>query len=139
MGNKKILTVSFLLVIAVIFGFIVWGSKNKKNSSSLSISTKTKTLESNIPIFFYGATCPHCADVEEWMRKNKIEEKIKVIKKEVYNNQTNAKEMVEAAKKCGLSTESIGVPFLYNQGKCFIGTPDVIDFLAQKAGVEKKQ
>ncbi|MFN4212859.1 MAG: glutaredoxin family protein [Microgenomates group bacterium] len=139
MNNKKILTFSVLLIIIVILGGIVWGSKNKKNNSSLSNSTITKTLESNIPIYFYGNTCPHCVEVKKWMRKNKIEEKVKIIKKEVYNNRANAEEMIEAAKRCGLSTENIGVPFLFAEGKCFIGTPDVVSFLAQKAGIEKKQ
>lgn len=138
MDNKKILTFSFLLIIVIILGVIVWGSKNKKNNSSSSTSIKTRTFKSNIPIFFYGNTCPHCVDVEEWMNENKIEEKIEIIKKEVYNNKENAKELVEAAKKCGLPTDSIGVPFLFAEGKCFIGTPDVVNFLAQKAGIEKK-
>lgn len=137
MDNKKILTFFLILLVFVIIGVIVWGSKSKKTNSSLS--SDTKTFSSNIPIFFYGNTCPHCADVEKWMRENKIEEKIKIIKKEVYDNRENARELTKAAEKCGLSTESIGVPFLYVEEKCFIGTPDVINYLFQKAGIEKKQ
>ncbi len=141
MNNKKIITFSAILIVVFILGFVIWGSKNKKNtSSSSSINpSKVKSLSSNFPIYFYGNTCPHCANVEQWMKKNNIEKKIKVIKKEVYNNKENAQELLEAAKSCGLSTDRIGVPFLYADEKCFIGTPDVIGFLSQKAGIEEKQ
>lgn len=134
MDKKKILTFSLLLIIIIILGFVVWGSRIKKNNN---LSSSKVITQSDVPIFFYGVTCPHCADVERWMRENKIEEKMKIIKKEVYNNRENAKELVSAAEKCGLSGNSIGVPFLFAEGKCFIGTPDVISFLAQKAGIEK--
>jgi len=67
------------------------------------------------------------------MKENKLEEKVKVIKKEVYDNRTNAFELSQVAQRCGISTNSIGVPFLYTpEGKCLIGTPDIIDYFSEK-------
>jgi len=71
------------------------------------------------------------------MVENKVEEKIEIIKKEVYDNQQNAQELTQTAKKCGLPTNSIGVPFLFAEGKCLIGTPDITSFLSQKAGIKE--
>ncbi len=135
MDNKKTLTFSLLLIIVIILGLIVWGSKNKKINSSPQV----KIAQSNIPIFFYGNTCPHCADVEEWMKESNVEEKVKIVKKEIYDNQENAKELTRIAEKCGLPTDSIGVPFLFAEGKCLIGTPDIISYLSLKAKIKENK
>ena len=130
MDNKKILTVIISIFIVVIFGIVIWGSKNKKTDSSQAV-----VVELNTPVFFYGNACPLCADVEAWLKEKKIEEKIKITKKEVYDNRRNAQELNQVAQKCGLPTDSIGVPFLFAEGKCLIGTPDIINYLSKKAGI----
>lgn len=137
MKNKKNLTIlTIIIIFLLIFGVII-GSKNKKESSLILNKNQS---EKNVPIFFYGNTCPHCKNVEEWMKKNNIESKIKIIKKEVYNNQKNSQELVKTAEKCGIVTDSIGVPFLYtDEGKCLIGTPDIINYLKNKAGLSEKE
>ena len=137
--NKQALITSLLILIIVgLLGVVVFGSKNKNLSkvSSGQVATQPSSDSYKTPIFFYGNTCPHCAEVETWMEENKIKEKINVIKKEVYDNQQNAKELTQAAQDCGLPTDSIGVPFLYDEGKCFIGTPDVTKYLSEKAGIK---
>jgi len=134
MDKPKIFTIIIILVIISTLTFIGFASKNKKENS---IIINNNQSEKNVPIFFYGNTCPHCADVERWMQENKVEKKIKITKKEVYDNQQNAQELTQAAEKCGLPTDSIGVPFLFAEGKCLIGTPDITSFLSQKAGIKK--
>lgn len=134
-----------LVVIIASFGLIavvVLGSRAKKNNiNPVELpDNQNNGVNNRVPVFYYGNTCPHCSDVEEWMEENKIEEKIKIIKKEVYDNQANSLELVEVAKKCGLSTNGIGVPFLYTpEGKCLIGTPDIIAYLGDKAGLSGSQ
>ena len=132
MKSAKIITIITILIIVGLLTVVVIGSKNKKDTSLLPSNNQN---EKNVPIFFYGNTCPHCADVERWMQENKVEEKIKITKKEVYDNQQNAQELTQAAEKCGLPTDSIGVPFLFAEGKCLIGTPDIINYLSKKAGI----
>jgi glutaredoxin len=141
---KKTLITGLLIVVVVgLLSVVVLGSREKKNepintSNSEEITPEvTQVFSAKIPIFFYGNTCPHCADVERWMQENKVEEKIKITKKEVYDNQQNAQELTQTAKKCGLPTDSIGVPFLFAEGKCLIGTPDITSFLSQKAGIKE--
>lgn len=137
----KQIIVTFLLVI-IIIGLlitIIIGSSQKQQSQTLPTNTSvTKVIKPNtalnstIPIFYYGNTCPHCEDVEEWMKTNDIEAKITIVKKEVYDNYQNSQELTQIAKKCGLSTDSIGVPFLYAEEKCLVGSLDIISYLEEK-------
>jgi hypothetical protein len=80
---------------------------------------------------FYGIGCPHCAKVEEFIRENKIKEKIAFEEKEVYFNKENAKQLIEVAKKCGFNEKEIGVPFLWNgeNQRCIVGDEPIINFL----------
>lgn len=118
--KQTIFTVVLVLIIAGLLSIVISGSKSKKTNV-------------NAPIFFYGNTCPHCEDVEKWLKDNKVEEKLKITKKEVYDNKTNALELSKRAESCGLPTDSVGVPFLYTpEGKCYVGTPDIITYFSQK-------
>jgi len=137
MDKKIIWTTVIVSLVILILGYILVDSANKKNSnlsnnSSVSLPAKDKI------IFYYGITCPHCKDVEEWMEKNKIEEKIKIEKKEVYENKKNADELSLVAKSCGLDPASIGVPFLWADGKCYIGTPEVEKVLQDKSNIKNQ-
>lgn len=123
MKKQTLITGFLILFILGLISFVVFGSKNK---------SPTKVANNQTPTFFYGNTCPHCADVEKWMKENKVEEKIEIVKKEVYENKQNAKELESAATACKLPTDSIGVPFLFVEGKCYIGSPEVIKYLSEK-------
>jgi glutaredoxin len=132
MDKKIVWTTVIISIVIVILGYILVDSANKKN-----ITKATSDLSVTLPakdkiVFYYGITCPHCKDVEEWMEKNKIEEKIKVEKKEVYENKKNSDELSLVAKSCNLDPTAIGVPFLWADGKCYIGTPDVERVLGDK-------
>jgi glutaredoxin len=135
MDKPKIFTLIFIFIIFGILAFIIKAGNNKVVIKKVLDKKQTKVNTTILDLtLFYGNACPHCADLEKWMQENKIEEKIKIIKKEVYDNQQNAQELTQAAKKCGLTTNSIGVPFLFAEGRCLIGTSDIISFLSQKAG-----
>ncbi|MDO8443079.1 MAG: hypothetical protein Q7S81_02380 [bacterium] len=85
-------------------------------------------------ILYAGTGCPHCANVEKYIKENQVDSKITFTQKEVYNNQFNAKDLQSKAKICGLPTDSIGVPFLWDgeNAKCFMGDVDVINFFQEK-------
>ncbi len=122
--NKSILTFLIVLTIVSIISVIVLGSRNQRN--------KQITTESNT--YFYGDTCPHCKELEAWMEENKIEEKLTIVKKDVYNNKQNALELSNVAASCNIPANSIGVPFFYAEGECYIGTPDIQNYLISKVG-----
>lgn len=134
MNKQTVVTTILILVIVGLLTSIVLGSKNKSKTKGADTSptTKTEVITDGAITFFYGNTCPHCADVEAWMKENKIEEKVSLTKKEVYDNIGNSIELTKIAERCGLPTDSIGVPFLYAEGKCYVGSPDVITYLTNK-------
>jgi len=87
-------------------------------------------------ILFYGEDCPHCKLVDEFVKENKVKEKIIFSELEVYYNKENAKLLVSAAQKCGEDiSQGIGVPFLYDGKNCFIGDVNIIDFFKEKIGL----
>lgn len=85
-------------------------------------------------VLYYGDTCPHCKNVEEFVKENGIKEKLSFEEKEVYENQQNAVEMVKRAQdSCGLNSDTIGVPFFWTGEKCLMGDKDIIAFLKEAA------
>lgn len=127
MKNKIIIPTILFAVILVLSFFVLLAEKNK-NQISTDKSVDQKNHSVSQIILFYGNDCPHCAIVEEYIKKNSIGDKISFIQKEVYYNQSNAKELKAKAKICGLPTNSIIVPFLWDGEKCFIGDQNIINF-----------
>lgn len=80
---------------------------------------------------FYGQECPHCARVEEFLIANKIDEKVKINRVEVYHNQQNANDMAKIAQKCGIQTTQMGVPLLWDGSKCYEGEDEVKNYFQQ--------
>jgi len=106
-------------VVVIIFGVFLFFPKAKAPTTGV--------------ILFYGDTCPHCIQVEEYIKNNNVEQKVQFEKKEVYNNQTNAATMATYYQKCGLDTAAgMGVPFLWDGQKCYSGETEIINFFASK-------
>lgn len=133
MDKKIIATTVLVSLMIIILGGVLVGSLERKREQK---EKNIKLPPNNSIIYYYGATCPHCKEVEEWMNKNKVEEKIKMEKKEVWNNQDNALELQKVVESCNLNPANVGVPFLYADGKCFMGTPDVIKVLETKSKIK---
>ena len=130
--KNKIIIPTILFVLVLVFSFYTF-SKEKDTEQSLNKDlTKVETQAENQIIFFYGDGCPHCAIVEEYLKENKVAEKVAFSQKEVYYNRNNANELEEKAKICGMPTDSIGVPFLWNGEKCLVGDVDIVEFFKQK-------
>ncbi len=125
---NKILT--SLIIIIIILGFYKLTSK-KPASVDYIQNNADLTL-------FFGNTCPHCKDVEEFISKNKINEKIKINQREVYLNKSNSAffaKTVEEICPDKSSSEGLVVPFLIDtkDKKCFVGTPSITEYLSQKS------
>ncbi|MFA7209707.1 MAG: hypothetical protein WC120_05535 [Parcubacteria group bacterium] len=129
-GMKKIMivAVAIIIFIALITGLWVWSSAT---GSKEAVATPITTDK----IFFYGKGCPHCQDVEKFIGDNKIAEKVSFDSLEVWYNDANRKVFLEKIKECGIAEEDAGVPLLYVQGKCLVGTPDIEKFFKQEAGI----
>lgn len=130
--RNKIIIPTILFIAVLIFSFFALSQEKSKSQNQTNETTATENQLASQIILFYGDGCPHCAIVEEYIKENKIQDKISFVQKEVYYNQNNAGELEVKAKICGLSTDSIGVPFLWDGEKCLIGDQDIINFFKQK-------
>ncbi len=134
MDRKIVLTtlaVSLLILILAAVMVFSWDKKNRQLEGEVKIPPKEAI------VYYYGETCSHCQEVQKWMSEEKIEEKIKIEKKEVWNNQKNSLELTKVAEFCRLNSSSIGVPFLFADGQCFIGVPEVKRVLTEKLTANK--
>jgi glutaredoxin len=85
-------------------------------------------------ILFYGRGCPHCANVENFIKENNVKAKILIEEREVYYNEENKNLLINLANKCGISSNKIGVPFLWDgiNNECIMGDRQIISFLGEK-------
>ena len=128
--KNKITISSILFAIVAIFSVIVI-SQNNDNNLPVQPSNNADIQNQGI-ILFYGDGCPHCEIVEKFVAEKNIEAEVSFAKKEVYYNKQNASELAEKAMTCGMSTDSIGVPFLWDGSKCLVGDQDIIEFFKSK-------
>ena len=131
--NKKVIIPTILFIVVFIFSLVVLLQNKENNLPNNNITQDNQQIEQSQIILFYGDGCPHCAIVEEYIKENNINDKISFAQKEVYYNQSNAKELEAKAKICELPTDSIGVPLLWDGEKCLIGDQDIINFFKQKS------
>ena len=125
--NKVIIVVAGVILLGLAIFFL-----SKPNRPNGDNTPKTDEMIT----YFYGDTCPHCKELEEFIDKNDIKNKLPLEEKEVFENQANGRELAKAAQSCGINTDSIGVPLLYAEGKCIFGTPDSIAYLSRRIGLE---
>ena len=95
---------------------------------------------------FYGSTCPHCMELNEWvendlMKDSKYNKKVIIEKLEVWGSQDNAKLMQDVGAELGV--EARGVPFIVigNQstsGFSSVTTPGEIKKMIDKAYNDSK-
>jgi glutaredoxin len=123
------------LIFAAIFGtvFLLKGEAPGKEAD-----VKGAVFEKEELVYYYGSTCPHCSEVSAWIEAEKIKEKLPSLKKrEVYQNEANNKMLEQAAIECGLDPTAIGVPFVYDNGKCYVGSIEAKEILKKKSRTQK--
>lgn len=134
--KQKLLTIIFAIVITSLLAVILIGSKAQRLSTEKTGTPQTPTPLSEIEstssaILFYSDNCPHCRDVDNWIAKNQLEQELKIIRKEISRQPTNIQEMRLIAQECSLNRDSLGVPFLFAQGNCYLGTAEIISYLSK--------
>ena len=88
-------------------------------------------------ILYYGEGCPHCAQVHQFLADHQLS--IEIEEKEIYRHPENAQEFNRLCDEKNIDLMRRGVPFLYAQGKCFIGDREIINFLKNYQSSQKKE
>jgi len=132
-GKKKL----FFIGIAVFFLALFSLSYREIASTIASYFEESNQNISGI-ILFYGDGCNQCATVDDFVKKNNVEEKVLFTRLEVFDDSANANVLADRAQICGLSVQDYGVPFLWDGQNCIIGYVDVIKFFQEKIAKKTK-
>ncbi|HPD07899.1 hypothetical protein KBI31_00195 [Patescibacteria group bacterium] len=131
--NYRVIIASGLFLAVTIFScYALTKHQTSNNHPDSQPATASQRQPAADFILYYGETCPHCHIVTNYIATSKIREKFQLLEKEVYNNETNARELTTVAHDCGLSQNNIGVPLLWDGHQCIIGDQPIIDFLNNK-------
>jgi len=123
MTKKIIIAVLALVIMALGFMFL-----NKRPAGQTPAGSEAQL------ILFWGIGCSHCQNVDEYLKENKTEERVKIQKLEVSQSSENSNLALEKAKVCQLDPKNLGVPFLWDgqNQKCYVGDQPIIDFFQGK-------
>jgi glutaredoxin len=135
--DKKIIISTALFLLLSAGAIFILGSE--KNPSTEGSGSSVSSAPAGQIILYYGSTCPHCEDVEAWLKDNDVQSKVSYQEKEVYESKDNSKELVATAKICGKDENSIGVPFLWTGSDCLVGYDQIIEFFGQRMSVQGAQ
>jgi len=83
-------------------------------------------------ILFYSDTCPHCKIVEQYIKDNNVKSYLVFRELEVSSNTANSQLLGKKAAGCGISGDSIGVPFFFDGQNCLVGDSDIIKYFSSK-------
>ena len=99
----------------------------------LSISGRFLNKNESGMIFFYGNSCPHCKEVEEYIATNNIKAKLNFKELETWENQSNAALLASKAKQCGVDiSQGVPVPLFFDGQNCYVGSDKIKEFFASK-------
>ena len=123
---KKI--ISTIIIVLVLVGVFYLLSKPPQNSQD---------YENPDLVFYWGDGCPHCDNVEAWIKENDTDKKLKINSREVYKNRNNQTELYNLANQyCPeiIENGNIGVPTGFDpvNQKCIQGDTPIIEFLSSK-------
>lgn len=119
---KKFTITAVVLTFVIIIGGVFLASKGANSNKSYPLPT--------VLIYYWGDGCPHCKIVADFMSSWDKKDTVKMDKKEVWNNASNAKEMQARYTYCGVPQSQMGVPLLFTpDGKCYSGDTPIIDYL----------
>ncbi|MCW1949717.1 MAG: hypothetical protein KIH89_004760 [Candidatus Shapirobacteria bacterium] len=139
---------TYFIVAIFIFAGLFWllsqPPKNTPKLDNSNITAEEKNTYKDFPVydspdlvFYWGNGCPHCENVEKWLKENNTDQKLKINYKEVYYNTNNQADLEKTVKEyCPelISQEGIGVPFGFDSinKKCIQGDTPIIEFLSSK-------
>lgn len=117
----------FLVLCAIMLPFM---SVDAKKATTTTTSAKTASGEPVNIYIFYGNGCPHCAELEEYMKNTLKQDSnyntmFKTVYFEVWYNSTNSSLMSSVAEHFNYSVS--GVPFFVIGDKYFSGYGDTMN------------
>lgn len=109
------------IVLVLVSALFILASCGNKNQDIINPDAEFR--------YFYGATCPHCQELNKRVEKEDLFSKISVEKREVYFNNDNREKFLEVTKEMGLDESKVGVPFVMHKasGEYAIGVDNALE------------
>ena len=87
-------------------------------------------------LYFFGATCPHCQELNKIMNDEGLFSKISVEKREVWFNEENQALFQEKITELGLEEWRVWVPFVYDKvsGEHAVGVDPALTLFKNRLG-----
>ncbi len=127
--DKAIIVTVILIILA---GVLFWAFQSGTFKGPVSATPMPSGI-----VLFYGAECPHCKIVEDFLVQNKIDDKIKITRLETWHNQSNALLAAATAQSCKVDiSKGVPVPLLWDGQKCYVGQDDAINFFKAQVGIQ---
>jgi glutaredoxin len=84
--------------------------------------------------YFFGATCPHCQELNRIAEEKNLYSQISIEKREVYHNSENQAMFLELIEE--LDVEGSGVPFVYDTvtGEVAVGVKPALELMTSRLG-----
>ena len=77
-------------------------------------------------ILYHNNTCSHCIKVLEFMNQQGINSDKHIILKKPYQNKEIYQEFLNVIQTCHIPVYQIGIPLLWDDGKCYTGDQEII-------------
>lgn len=121
---KKLFVGVGILTVLIIFGGVFLLSGKDTNGQN------TTSLPSH-DIYFWSQTCPHCANVAEFMDSWDGKDKLELEKIEINESRQNTQLFIQTGTKiCNIAQNQLGFPLLVTpDGVCYNGDEQIIDYL----------
>ncbi len=132
MSKKGIFSIAAILATVVVLTIVVVRHNQSALLANTPINQAASQATTTSITLFFGEGCPHCATVRQYLNDHNVAAAVPFVEKEVYSNTANAQELTQRANACGLSSSEVGVPFLWDGSKCFVGDQPIMSFFNTK-------
>ncbi|MFA5069829.1 MAG: glutaredoxin domain-containing protein [Patescibacteria group bacterium] len=129
---------TIITIIILTFSLFIIGCQEETsviNNTNPSNSAARDLDEVKEPIFFYSNGCGHCQKVKEYIAENNIKNAVSYREVEAFATQENLDLFNEKSAACGIAENERGVPLVFENGECYFGQFEAIDFFKKKAGL----
>ena len=140
----------YSLLIISILAILTLGAGCAKPTALMPMPTAKATPRppSNTPVelppgkaaeltVYVGAGCPNCNILESRVRNGRLDKMLPIVFKEVYNDETNALEMMGRLHTCAIPAGTEGVPMLWNGSLCILGQERIMEYLGRQLALQK--
>ncbi|USN53651.1 MAG: hypothetical protein H6760_00570 [Candidatus Nomurabacteria bacterium] len=105
-------------------------------TGGLYLANTAQAQEKPELLFFYGQGCPHCAVVEQYIEDENLDERFRIIAKEVYGDPENARDLTQQFQVFHVPESKQGVPFMVLGAKYYVGDVYIIEAIENYADSE---